>query len=332
MAGTGGTATAEQTRGEGAPLLVVVGPTAVGKSEFALRACERFGGEIVGADSMQVYRGLDRGTAKPGPRELRRVPHHGIDLAEPGEDFSLGDFVRYAEAAIDSIRRRGRLPVVVGGTGLYLRGLLKGIAEAPRRDEALRARLRALAERRGPAGLHRLLARVDPAGAARLPPADRQRLVRALEVYFVARRGLSDLIGESPFGPDRFATVKVGLSMARESLYRLIDARVDRFFAEGLVDEVRRLLEAGRAEAANAFKALGYRETLRHLRGELSLAEAVALTKRNTRRYAKRQWTWFRREEGVAWFEIDPADPERFERPLAHAAEMLQAGRGHETC
>ena len=141
MPGKDGTATAEQTRGEGAPLLVVVGPTAVGKSEFALRACERFGGEIVGADSMQVYRGLDRGTAKPGPRELRRAPHHGIDLAEPGEDFSLGDFVRYAEAAIDSIRRRGRLPVVVGGTGLYLRGLLKGIAEAPRRDEALRARL-----------------------------------------------------------------------------------------------------------------------------------------------------------------------------------------------
>src|SRR5439155_11253332 len=173
----------------------------------------------------QVYRGLDRGTAKPGPDERSRAPHHGIDLAEPGEDFSLGDFVRHAEAAIVSIRRRGRLPVLVGGTGLYLRGLLKGIAELPRRDEALRARLRALSERRGPAGLHRLLARVDPAGAARLGPGDRQRLIRALEVYFVARRGLSDLIGESPFGADRFATVKGGLSMARESLYRSLCSR-----------------------------------------------------------------------------------------------------------
>ena len=323
MPGSAGTSATDQTRGEEAPLLVVVGPTAVGKSEFALLACERFGGEIIGVDSMQVYRGLDRGTAKPGPRELRRVPHHGIDLAEPGEDFSLGDFVRHAEAAIVSIRRRGRLPVLVGGTGLYLRGLLKGIAEIPRRDEPLRARLRALSERRGPAGLHRLLARVDPAGAARLRPGDRQRLVRALEVYFVARRRFSDLIDESPFGPDRFATVKIGLSMAREPLYRLIDARVDRFFAEGLADEVRRMLEAGRAETANAFKALGYRETLLHLGGALRLAEAVALTKRNTRRYAKRQLTWFRREEEVAWFEIEPADPDRFERPLAHAARAL---------
>src|SRR5881409_1663373 len=169
------------------PLLVVLGPTAAGKSEFALAACERFGGEIVSVDSMQVYRGLDRGTGKPGPEALRRAPHHGIDLADPGQDFSLGDFVRAGELAITAIRRRGRLPVLVGGTGLYLRGLLKGIVEAPRRDEGIRARLRALAERRGPAGLHRLLARVDPAGAARLPPADRQRLVRALEVYFVAR-------------------------------------------------------------------------------------------------------------------------------------------------
>jgi tRNA dimethylallyltransferase len=325
--GTGGGAAARPDRDAGAPLLVVVGPTAVGKSAFAVLASERFDGEIVGVDSMQVYRGLDRATAKPGAAERARVPHHGIDLAEPGEDFSLGDFVRHAEAAIASIRGRGRLPVLVGGTGLYLRGLLKGIVDLPRRDEALRARLRGLSMRRGAAGLHRLLARVDPAGARRVQPNDRQRLVRALEVYFAARRGLAELIDEAPFGTDRFATVKVGLSMARESLYRLIDARVDRFFAEGLVDEVRRLLEEGRAQSANAFKALGYRETLRHLKGELSLAGTIALTKRNTRRYAKRQWTWFRREEGVAWFEIDPEDKDRFEAPLAHAERALRRDR-----
>jgi tRNA dimethylallyltransferase len=303
--------------------LVVVGATAVGKSAFAILACERFSGEIVSVDSMQVYRGLDRGTAKAGPEMLRRVPHHGIDLADPGEDFSLGDFVRHAERAIASIRERRSLPVLVGGTGLYLRGLLKGIVEAPRRDEVLRARLRSLAERRGTAHLHRLLARVDPGAAARVGPADRQRLVRALEVYDAARRGLSDLIRESPFGPDRFASVKIGLSMDRETLYRIIDARVERFFAQGLVEEVRRLLQSGHPESANAFKALGYRETLRHLRGESSLEEAIVLTQRNTRRYAKRQWTWFRKEEGVTWFEINPADPDRFSSPLAHAARAL---------
>ena len=315
-----------EDRGMDPPLLVVVGPTAVGKSEFAILACERFEGEIVSVDSMQVYRGLDRGTAKPGDEARRRAPHHGIDLADPGEDFSLGDFVRHAEKAIASIRKRRSLPVLVGGTGLYLRGLLKGIVEAPRRDEALRARLRALAERRGTGFLHRLLARVDRNAAARVRPGDRQRLVRALEVYCAARRGLSDLIRESPFGPDRYASVKIGLCMEREALYRVIDARVEAFFAQGLVEEVRRLLEAGHPESANAFKALGYRETLRHLRGETSLEDAILLTQRNSRRYAKRQWTWFRKEEGVTWFEIEPADPERFARPLAHAARALGLG------
>lgn len=313
-------------RDDAPPLLVVVGPTACGKSEFAVLACERFGGEIISVDSMQVYRGLERGTAKPGPELRRRAPHHGIDLAEPGEDFSLGDFVRYATAAIASIRGRRGLPVLVGGTGLYLRGLLKGIAEAPRRDEALRARLRALAERRGVSALHRLLSRADPAAARRLPPGDRQRLVRALEVYFSARRGLSELIREAPFGPDRFASVKIGLSVERETLYRVIDARVDRFFSQGLVEEVRGLLAAGLRESANALNALGYRETLAYLRGETTLDEAIALARRNTRRYAKRQWTWFRKEDGVTWFETDPADPRRFEVPLAHAGRALGVG------
>ena len=307
-------------------LLVVVGPTAVGKSEFALLACERFGGEVVSVDSMQVYRGLDRGTAKPTPEVRRRVPHHGIDLADPGRDFSLGDFVRAAGRAIDSIRGRSRLPVLVGGTGLYLRGLLKGIVEAPRRQEAIRARLLDLAGRRGTPHLHRLLGRVDREAAARLPAGDRQRLVRALEVYFASRRGLSELIRASPFGADRYASVKIGLSMERAALYRIIDARVERFFAAGLLEEVQGLLRGGCPETANAFKAIGYHEALRHLRGEMDLREAIALTQRSTRRYAKRQWTWFRKEEGVTWFTVDPSGPERFSEPLAHAAMAL--GRG----
>jgi tRNA dimethylallyltransferase len=292
----------------------------VGKSTFALLACERFEGEVLSVDSMQVYRGLDRGTSKPGPEALRRAPHHGIDLADPGQDFSLGDFVRAGERAIEGIRKHGRLPVLVGGTGLYLRGLLKGIVDAPRRNEGIRERLRRLAERRGVPFLHRMLARLDPEAASLIQPADRQRVARALEVRFAARRGLPEMIRESPFGPDRYAAVKIGLSTRRETLYRLIDERVKHFFAGGLVDEVRALLRAGVPESSNAFKALGYRETLAHLRGEIGLDEAIALTQRNTRRYAKRQWTWFRKEEGVVWFELDFSRENRFSEPLAHAA------------
>ena len=305
-------------------LLVIVGPTAVGKSELALSACERFDGEVVSVDSMQVYRGFDGGTSKPDAGARGRVPHHAIDLAGPDEDFSMGAFVRAAEEAITGIVARRRLPVLVGGTGLYLRGLLKGIVEAPRRDEALRRRLREIAGRRGAGFLHRMLQRVDPDAAGRLGARDRQRVIRALEVFLAARRGLFTLIRESPFGPDRYRTVKIGLQMERTALYRLIDARVRRFFADGLVEEVRGLLAAGCAPAANAWKALGYREALRHLRGEIGLEEAIALTQRNTRRYAKRQWTWFRKEEGVTWFDVDPARTERFREPLAFAARALE--------
>lgn len=310
--------------------MAIVGPTAVGKSDLGLLACERFGGEILSVDSMQVYRGLDAGTSKPGPEERRRVPHHGIDLVRPGEDFSAGDFVRYAAPVLEAIRGRARVPVLVGGTGLYLRALLKGIVEAPRRDEALRARLRAIADRRGAAFLHRMLRRVDPGAGQRLRPRDRQRVVRGLEVFFATRRSLSDHILQAPFGPDRYRAVRIGLSMDREALYRRIDARVRRFFAAGLVDEVARLLARGVPADANAFKALGYREAMACLRGTVGLDAAIAAAQRGTRRYAKRQWTWFRREEGVAWFDIDPERADRFDAPLAHIARAL--GRRFRSC
>ncbi len=302
---------------------MVLGPTAVGKSELAVRASERFAGEIVSVDSMQVYRGFDRGTSKPDAATRRRVPHHGIDLADPSQDFSLGDFVRSAEEAIAGIRARGRLPVMVGGTGLYLRGLLKGIIDAPRRDPEVRARLIAIDRRRGPAALHRMLARVDPETAARILPGDRQRIVRAIEVYRERREPLSSLIRRTPFAEDRYPAVKIGLSMDRAALYRRIDARVVRFFADGLVEEVRGLLDAGVPRGANAFKALGYREILRHLDGEIRREEAVMLTQRQTRRYAKRQWTWFRREPGVTWFEIIPEVGDPWAAPLEFAARAI---------
>lgn len=310
----------------GPPLLVILGPTAVGKSDLAVRICGRLAGEIVSVDSMQVYRGLDRGTSKPDAETRARVPHHGIDLADPGQDFSLGEFVRMAEAAIAGIRARGRLPVLVGGTGLYLRGLLKGIVDAPRRDPVVRARLIDHDRRRGPGSLHRVLARVDPETAGRLLPGDRQRIVRALEVWRERREPLSALIRRTPFAADRHATVKIGLTMDRAALYRRIDDRVVGFFAAGLVDEVRGLLAAGVPPGANAFKAIGYREAARHLAGEIRMEEAVMLTQQGTRRYAKRQWTWFRREPGVNWFAVDPRDSGWWAAPLEFAVRAFGGG------
>jgi len=322
-AGPAGASTPEGAITPGPDLVAILGPTAVGKSDLALLVCERFGGEIVSVDSMQVYRGLDVATSKPASDERRRVPHHGLDLVEPGEDFSAGDFVRYATPVVEQIRRRGRLPVLVGGTGLYLRALLKGIVVAPRRDEALRARLRAIGERRGGAFLHRMLRRVDPAAVTSLGPRDRQRIVRALEVSFSGPRSLSERIRSAPFGPDRYRALKIGLSMDRAALYRRIDERVVRFFAAGLLDEVRGLLARGVPAGANAFKAIGYREALACLGGAIDPGQAVALVQQGTRRYAKRQWTWFRREDGVTWFTIDPQGPDRFETALHHIGRAL---------
>jgi tRNA dimethylallyltransferase len=307
------------------PILVIVGPTAVGKSACAMEAASRFGGEILSVDSMQVYRGLDAATSKPSEEERRRVRHHGLDLADPGDDFSMGDFVRAADEAVADIAGRERLPILVGGTGLYLRAFLRGMAEAPRRAPGLRARLNRIAVQRGVPYLHRMLMRLDPSSAARLPARDRQRLVRALEVRFAAGRPLSALIEAQPFGPDRYSAVKVGLTMDRRRLYERIDERAAGFFAKGLLDEARGLASRGVPRSANAYKAIGYREALRHLDGELTLDEARAETRQRTRRYAKRQWTWFRKEPGVAWFEIDPDAVAPFEAPLEHAeAELRQ--------
>ncbi|HYV19177.1 MAG TPA: tRNA (adenosine(37)-N6)-dimethylallyltransferase MiaA [Verrucomicrobiae bacterium] len=305
------------------PILVIVGPTAVGKSACAMEAASRFGGEILSVDSMQVYRGLDAATSKPSQEDRRRVPHHGLDLAEPGDDFSMGDFVRAAEAAVEDVAARVRLPILVGGTGLYLRAFLRGMAEAPHRVPSLRARLNRIAVRRGAPYLHRMLQRLDPRSAARLPERDRQRLVRALEVRFTARRALSDLIEAEPFGADRFPAVKLGLTMERRRLYERIDARADGFFARGLLEETRGLLARGVRRDANAFKAIGSREALAHLDGTMTLDEARAETRLRTRRYAKRQWTWFRNEPGVTWFEIDPDAAAPFAAPLDFAAAEL---------
>ena len=310
------------------PILLVVGPTAVGKSDFALLLAGLVGGEIVSADSMQVYRGLDAATAKPDPETRARVPHHLLDLVEPGVDFSMGDFVRRADEAIRAIAARGSAPIVVGGTGLYVRALLRGMADAPRRLPRLRSRLHALAGRHGPAWMHRMLRRVDAETAARLPERDRQRILRALEVRFAAGRPLSAMLREQPFGEKRYDAITIGLTMERERLDARIEARVESFFARGLIEEVRGLLRAGCPPEANAWKAIGYREARAVVEGTATLEEARRLTVRETRRYAKRQRTWFRKESGIAWFAVDPTGPDRFAAPLAHAVAEWRRRKG----
>lgn len=305
-------------------LIVVLGPTASGKSKIALRLAEDLGGEIVGCDSMQVYRGFDAGTAKPSLEERRMVPHHLLDVADPGQDFNLGDYVRQAESAVNGILTSGRTPVIAGGTGLYLQGLLRGIFEGPRRDEALRAQLVDL-ERRRPGILHRFLRRVDPGSALRLPPRDLQRIVRALEVYVSTGRSLSEAFALQGAETDRWPAVKIGLMLPRPLHWKRIAERVDQFFEAGWEREVRGLLEAGLPESANAWKALGYRHVARLVRGETTRAEARETIVRETRQYAKRQMTWFRREPGVVWFQHEGEPPWESIRDLAARALSAQS-------
>ena len=289
-------------------LLVLLGPTASGKSDLAEALACALDGEVVGVDSMQVYRGLEAGTYKPSPAARRRVPHHLVDIADPRRDFNLGDFVRAADDAIAGILDRGRLPILAGGTGMYLRGLLKGIDPAPRRDPALRAALEALADRRGTAHLHRILLANDPPSAARLAPADRMRLVRSLERTFGSGRRAAAASWERP---DRLPAIKVGLLPEPRLLRDRIDARVEAMFAAGIVAETEALLAAGVPAEGSALKALGYREAVAHLRGEVDLAGAVEAAKRHTRQFARRQMTWFRREPDVRWFPVDGGEPAR---------------------
>ncbi len=283
-------------------LVAVVGPTATGKSVVALRAAEILGGEIVNCDAMQVYRGLDIGTAKPSLEDRKRVPHHLYDLIDPADFYSAGRYMVDARCACSTITGRGAIPFVVGGTGLYLRVLLEGIFQGPGRSQAIRERLDRIVEKKGVAYLHRLLARKDPAAGQRIQARDQRRIVRALEIYFSTGSRISQLQDrKQPL--EGLAVLKLGLNLPREVLYGRINRRVARMFDEGLTEEVRRLLDEGCGDDCKAFEALGYRYVLSVLRGELSQPEAIELTCRDTRRYAKRQMTWFRKEPQVRWID-----------------------------
>ncbi|NMD10965.1 MAG: tRNA (adenosine(37)-N6)-dimethylallyltransferase MiaA [Acidobacteria bacterium] len=290
-------------------LVFILGPTGSGKSAFALRLAEERGGEIISCDSMQVYRGFDIGTDKPSAEDRARVPHHLIDVADAGTQFHAADFAALASEAIAAVRERERIPLVVGGTGLYFKALEDGLFPGPGRDEAVRSALDAEAGERGPEVLWERLAAVDPAYAAKTGRRDRIRIVRALEVFTLTGRPISEHFKrtEGLLGDER--PVKIGLDRPRADLYRRIEERVDRMFDRGLIEETRRLLAGGVPESAAPFKALGYKHVLRLLRGEICPDEAAALTKIDTRHYAKRQMTWFRKMPGVRWIQPDETDP-----------------------
>lgn len=272
----------------------LTGPTAGGKTAVGIELALRLDAEILSLDSMAVYRGLDIGTAKPTAEERRRVPHHLLDLVEPDEDFSLARYVDAARAATAEILARGRTPLFVGGTPLYLKALLRGIFEGPPADWEFRRGMLAIAEEQGAEALHSRLAAVDPEAARRLPPRDARRIVRALEVYEKTGRP----IGEWQQQFDRARPAEelrvFALSWPRDELNARIDLRVEAMFAAGLVREVRDLLDSGKSFGRTAGQALGYREVLEHLRGERSLPETIELVKTRSRQFAKRQRTWFR--------------------------------------
>lgn len=284
------------------PILAIVGPTATGKSALALALAEILGGEIVNADALQVYRGFDIGTAKPSPADRERVPHHLIDILDPSEIYSAGEFARRAREAIAEIQGRGRLPVVVGGSGLYLRALFFGISPIPPGDPEVQGMLRERLAAEGLASLRRDLARIDPLTEARLAPGDTQRVLRALEVARVTGRPLSSWIAEQPFGIQAIAAVRVGLTLPRALLYDRIAGRVAWMLEAGWLAEVEGLLRLGLSLRLPAFQAIGYRQLVRHLEGDGSLEQAIAGIVQETRRFAKRQETWFRKEPDVTWF------------------------------
>jgi tRNA dimethylallyltransferase len=281
------------------PLLVVIlGPTASGKSALAVALAQRFSGEIVSCDSVAVYRHFDIGTAKPSREQRAAVPHYLIDVAEPDEPFTAGEYSRQARAAIGEIAARGKLPIVVGGTGLYLRALLEGLFSGPQRSEELRERLRARDSRH----LHRVLTKLDRKAADVIHPNDAPKLIRAIEVCLASRSKMSELWQQRGREPlVGYLILRIGLNPARVKLYERINLRAQQMFEDGLVEETKALIERYRDKKVGALDSLGYRQGGQFLRGELSMEEAISAAQQGHRNYAKRQMTWFRREPEVTW-------------------------------
>ena len=287
-------------------IICICGPTASGKTGLAVALAKKLNAEVVSCDSMQIYRGMDVGTAKPTTAEMEGVPHHLLDVAEPGEDFSVSRYVELADAAIRDIQGRGKPAIVCGGTGLYMDSLVKGKAFAAPTRPAQREYVEGIAEKRGIEYVYNMLKDADPETAERLHLSDRKRIIRALEVFLITGMPLSWHNAQSKLQAPKYEPVWIGLSFRdRDKLYRRIDARVDQMLARGLEAEVRALLDRGVDPKTTAMQAIGYKEMAAALRGECSLEQAVEQIKQSSRRYAKRQLTWFRRNEAIHWLYVD---------------------------
>ncbi len=283
-------------------LVIIAGPTGIGKSQLALELAGECGGEIVSADSMQVYRFMDIGTSKPSARDQVRVKHHLIDVVDPDEPFNAAQYVSLAGSAIDSIVRQGRPVFVVGGTGLYIKALLGGIFSGPGADEPLREFYHAELRRRGKEHLYHLLKCKDEKAARRIDPHDTVRIIRALEVWEQCGRSIVDQQRDHKFGVERYRCLKIGLGAPREELYGRIERRTEMMVESGLIEEVEKLLSRGYSPALKSMQALGYKHMANYLSGLYDRGEAIRLMKRDTRNYAKRQLTWFRADAEIQWF------------------------------
>ena len=304
------------------PLVVLLGPTAVGKSRIAIQVAKHLDTDVLAADSRQVYRGMDIGTDKPTAEERQAVPHRLIDLVDPGDTFNAGRYRRLAIVEIERLYSAGRVPFVVGGTGLYIRTLVKGLCPAPQADPDVRADLRKLRTDRGRDGLYTELMRVDPETATRLHPNDESKVMRALEVYRLSGRPLSTMQAEHGFQETPFSALLIGLERRKETLYRRIEERIDWQLTHGMVEETRLLLGQGYGRELGSMKGLGYRQVGAYLANECDYAEMVRRFKRDTRRFAKRQMTWFRSEAGVAWLSIE--DDEPYERTAKRVVARIE--------
>lgn len=300
-------------------LIVICGPTASGKSALALRLAHELDAEIINADSMQVYRGMDIGTAKPSSEERKEIRHQLLDIADPDQLFSAADFTAAADAAIRDITGRGKRVIVAGGTGLYIRALLKGLVDSPSGAGAIRQTLQEEARELGNEAMLEKLRLVDPELAERIHPQNLVRIIRALEVYRLTGVTLSRYQQEHGFAEQRYQSLQIGIRVERKELYERIEARVDRMLEQGLLEEVRGLLAKGYGPETKAMRAIGYKETVACLTGAYSLEEAARLIKRDTRRYAKRQLTWFNTDPAIIWLEY----PEKFDTILHYAIEFI---------
>ena len=287
-------------------IITIVGPTAVGKTDIAVEIGTRISGEIISADSRQIYRYLNIGTAKPTIKQMRVMQFHLIDFVEPDEDYSCGQFARDAEQRIEDIRERNRSPIVCGGTGLYIRALFHPLDELPKSSKKTKQHLNAMLDKHGLGYLYKELQRVDPGWAKQITPQDKQRILRGLEVHKIAGKPLSRLLGEKK-KVARFLPYYIGLNLPRDLLYDRINQRFDNMIKQGLVNEVESLLARGFDPQSNALRTIGYKEIVEYLQGDLTLDQAIDKAKRRTRNFAKRQITWFNRIKGLEWY--NPEDP-----------------------